>query len=204
MPKRPDPELEVRIVAAALRLLDRDGEAAITMRSVAAEAGTTTPTIYERFRDRDALMRGVIQEATRELLVLLGPLDSIESIFDAYLRFNAARPMRFNLTVETFGTRLVAGDKMPVFDLVRSRVRQELGGSPGESEDLSLAVASLLFGTVQGMIAAGVDTRHAKVLRRASLAALRKLVAAFSDEKSANKTSIRCKRTTRRHSSGQS
>ena len=195
MPKRPDPEVEERIVAAALRLLDRDGEPAITMRSVAAEAGTTTPTIYERFRDRDALMGAVIQEATRELLVLLEPLDSIESMFESYLRFNAARPMRFNLTVETFGTRLVAGDKMPVFDLVRSRIRQQIDGSPGASEDLSLAVASLLFGTVRGMIAAGVDSRHAKELRRASLAALRKLLAAFSSDAPGNKRSILRKRS---------
>ena len=49
MPRTPDPELEDRIVAAAMRLLDRGGEEAITMRAVAQEAGTTTPTIYERF-----------------------------------------------------------------------------------------------------------------------------------------------------------
>jgi len=180
MPKKPDPELEARIVTAALRLLDRGGEPAMTMRSVAVEAGTTTPTIYERFRDRDALMRGVVQEATTELLAVLEPQNSVEGLFEAYLRFNAARPMRFNLTVETFGTRLVAGDKMPVFDLVKSRIREQLGSSARESEDASLAIASLLFGTVRGMIAAGPDTHHARELKRASLSALRKLLAAFS------------------------
>ena len=106
MPKRPDPELEVRIVAAALRLLDRGGEQAVTMRSVAAEAGTTTPTLYERFRDRDALMRRVVEECTRELLAALEPREPIEEMFRAYLRFNGERPMRFNLTLQTFRARL--------------------------------------------------------------------------------------------------
>jgi len=189
MPKRPDPQLEARIVAAAMRLLDRGGEAAITMRSVAAEAGTTTPTIYERFRDRDALMNGALQEATRQLLAVLEPEDSVEGIFEAYLRFNAAHPMRLNLTVQTFGTRLATGEKMPVFDRVRSRIREQLGSSARESEDVSLAVASLLFGTVWGMIAAGADTHHARELKRTSLSALRKLLAAFSDEQPTRKRS---------------
>jgi len=189
MPKRPDPALEARITAAALRLLDRGGEAAVTLRSVAGEAGTTTPTIYERFRDRDALMQGVLQEATRELLAALEPHDSIEKTFEAYLRFNTAHPMRFHLTVKTFGTRLATGEKMPVFDLVRSRVRQQVGSSPRASEDVSLAVASLLFGTVWGMIAAGADSHHAKELKRTSLSALRKLLAAFSEQQPIRKRS---------------
>ena len=187
MPKKPDPELEVRIVAAALRLLDRGGDHAVTMRSVAAEAKTTTPTIYERFRDRDALMQGVVQEAARELLDAMEPHASIEEMFDAYLQFNAARPMRFNLTLETFGARLVSGERMPVFDLVRSRIRQKLGISAQESEDISLAVASLLFGTVRGMIAAGADSHHARELKRTSLSALQKLLAAFSQERPGGK-----------------
>lgn len=187
MPKRPDPQLEARVVAAAMRLLDRDGEEGITMRSVAAEAGTTTPTIYERFRDRDALLQRVLEEATVELLAVLEPEHSIEGIFEAYLQFNAARPMRFNLTVQTFGRRLTMGEKMPVFDLVRSRIRQQLGSSTREAEDVSLAIASLLLGTVGGMIAAGVDSHHASELKRTSLSALRKLLAAFSKKPAARR-----------------
>jgi len=190
MPKKPDPELETRIIAAAMRLMDGGGEQAVTLRAVAAEAGTTTPTIYERFPDRDALMRRVLQEATRQLLAALEPYDSIEKTFEAYLRFNTAHPMRFNLTVETFGTRLVSGEQMPVFDLVRSRIRRQLGSSARAAEDVSLAVASLLFGTVWGMIAAGPDTHHARELKRTSLSALRKLLAAFSASKAGKKKTI--------------
>jgi AcrR family transcriptional regulator len=187
MPKTPDPELETRIVAAAVRLLDGGGEQAITMRSVAAEAGTTTPTLYERFRDRDALMRRVVEEATRQLLDELAPLRSVEQMFEAYLRFNGARPLRFDLTANTFGTRLVGGEKMPVFDLAKSRIGEQLGIKAAKCQDVSLAVVSLLFGTMRGMIAAGIDTHQAKELKRTSLSALRILLAAFSERQLARK-----------------
>ena len=64
MPRLPDAALEERIVAAAIRLLDRGGESAITLRAVAKEAGTSTPTIYQRFPDRATLMKKLIGQLT--------------------------------------------------------------------------------------------------------------------------------------------
>ena len=57
MPRHPDPDLEQRILDAASRLWARGGEKALTMRAVAKAAGTTTPTVYERYRDRDDILR---------------------------------------------------------------------------------------------------------------------------------------------------
>lgn len=183
MPRKPDPVLEQKIAAAALRLLDRGGEAALTMRSLAREAGTTTPTIYERFRDRDELMRRLVNLATDEVVAILEPKASIEDIFQAYLRHSRAHPMRLNLMVETFGKRYVAGEPMPALDLLRSRISAQIGIDGRECEDLALAIASLAFGTAQGVIAAGRRTRHAAEFQRASLQALRMLLVAFSRTK---------------------
>ena len=55
MPRHPDPEVERRILTAASRLWARGGEKTLTMRAVAKAAGTTTPTVYERYR---AIVRG--------------------------------------------------------------------------------------------------------------------------------------------------
>lgn len=180
MPRTPDPELEDRIVAAALRLLDRGGDAAVTMRAVAREAGTTTPTIYERFRDRDALMLRLVFRITEEIFGLLGPMGSVEKLFNEFLRLNCQHPLRFSLTVQTFGARRAAGDKMPVFDLLKSRLTEEVGVTGSQCDELALAITSLAFGTVGGMVAAGIETHHANALRRASLSALRLLLKAFS------------------------
>src|SRR5215472_17535011 len=113
MPRKPDPVLEQKIVAAAVRLLDRGGEEAITLRAVAKEAGTTTPTIYERFRDRNELIRQVQGLVTEEIVAVLQPKLSVEDVFEEYLRYCRAHPMRLNLSVETFGRRYVAGEPMP-------------------------------------------------------------------------------------------
>jgi len=183
MPRLPDAELEEKIVAAAMRLLDRGGEAAITLRAVAKEAGTTTPTIYQRFRDREVLMKGLIDRATDELMAIFLPLASLEAIFRSYLRHSQSHPMRVGLMVETFGARYVAGEKMPAFELLQAHIVEEVGIKGRECEDLALAIASLGFGTAQGMIAAGSDSRHAAQFQRTAVQALRMLLAAFSRSK---------------------
>ena len=71
MPRHPDPDLEQRILDAASRLWARGGEKALTMRAVAKAAGTTTPTVYERYRDRDDILRALRLQTRRELFAAL-------------------------------------------------------------------------------------------------------------------------------------
>jgi len=183
MPRPPDAELEERIVAAAMRLLDRGGEAAVTLRAVAKEGGTTTPTLYKRFRNRDELRERLVGRATDEVMAALESATSIEAMFRGFLEFSRARPTRVSLSVQTFGERYVRGEMMPGFELLQTRIRAEVGIKGKECEDLALAIASLGFGTAQGMIAAGNNTRHAAQFRRTAIGALRSLVAAFSRRK---------------------
>ena len=105
MPRLPNPGLEKKVVAAAMRLLDRGGEASITLRAVAKEAGTTTPTIYQRFSDREELLQKVVDRATDEVLAALQPATSIVGMFRAYLEHSVDHPMRVGLTASTFGQR---------------------------------------------------------------------------------------------------
>jgi AcrR family transcriptional regulator len=183
MPRKPDAGLEDRIVDAAMRLLDRGGKDAVTMRSVALEVGTTTPTIYERFPGRDALMHSVIHCWEEELLAALLPVDSVDKVAREFLRFNCAHPRRLSFSVETFGARLVGGDPTPIFDLLKARLTKEIGVTGRKCKDLAFAVASLFIGTATAMIAVGCETRQASELRRVSLAALQLLLDAFSGPK---------------------
>jgi len=180
MPRPPDAELEERIVAAAIRLLDRGGDRAITLRAVAKEAGTTTPTIYQRFRNREVLMKRLVDQITEETMVMFESTRSIEAMFRAFLDDSRAHPTRMNLTVQTFGARYVSGERMPAFELLQARIEVEVGIRGRECEDLALAIASLAFGTAQGMDAARGNTRHAAQFQRTALEALRMLLAAFS------------------------
>ncbi len=56
MPRTADPELPHRILKAADALWQSGGEEAVTIRGVAADAGTTTPTVYSYYADREALL----------------------------------------------------------------------------------------------------------------------------------------------------
>lgn len=56
-----------RLLDAAARCIARDGLAATSVASVAAEAGVSRPTVYRYFEDRDTLVRGALGEAAIRL-----------------------------------------------------------------------------------------------------------------------------------------
>src|SRR5688500_17688729 len=79
---------------AALAVVRRDGPEALTMRSVAAEAGVTATALYRHYADKEALLRAVVGEAYRVFRAyLVAELDGDDPVrwlrlgFDRYLRF---------------------------------------------------------------------------------------------------------------------
>ena len=87
MPRQADPELEQRILDAACRLWSRGGGKALTMRAVAQSAGTTTPTVYERYHDRDDILRAVRIRTRVELFAALSRTRSLRQACERYLQF---------------------------------------------------------------------------------------------------------------------
>jgi AcrR family transcriptional regulator len=63
------------ILAAARRLFERDGPAAVSMERVAEEAGVGKGTIYRRFGDRASLATALLDASERELqeAIIRGP-----------------------------------------------------------------------------------------------------------------------------------
>jgi AcrR family transcriptional regulator len=180
MPRTANPELERRLVLAAIRLLDGGGVAAITMRAVAKEAGTTAPTLYQRFADRDALLREVIREAETQIVAHLFPKRSTIGFVSAYLDFMLEHSNRFELLADTFGARLALAHPTPVYDALKERLTCEIGITGRRREDLAMAIASLAIGTTRAMIAIGKHSPPAGEFRRCCLAALRLLLKSFS------------------------
>lgn len=56
-----------RILAVALRLIDRHGLAALTMRRLAAELGVDPMAIYHHLPGKDALIAGLVRQVRAEL-----------------------------------------------------------------------------------------------------------------------------------------
>ncbi|GAB3856973.1 TetR/AcrR family transcriptional regulator [Dactylosporangium cerinum] len=99
--------LRDEIVAAAERILEREGdEAAITLRSVAREAGIAAPSIYAHFADRDAIVEAVLDIAFERLRQLIlsttgtrqdDPVASLLAGCHAYVDFAQREPARYRV-----------------------------------------------------------------------------------------------------------
>ena len=180
MTRAPDPQLEQRVAKAALRLLDAGGVPAITLRAVAREARTTTPSIYGRFTNRDKLLQSMKHEAGMEAVGAVRRARNTSDFIKRVVEFGLRHPRRFELIADAFGSRLTAGEPMPVYELLKEQLTEETGVQGTKREQLAMAIASLALGTTRGMIAVGNDTPAAKDLRRTCLAALQLLLKAFS------------------------
>jgi AcrR family transcriptional regulator len=57
------------------------------MRAVAKAAGTTTPTVYERYRDREDIRRALRLKTRRELFLALSGTRTLRDAIERQLQF---------------------------------------------------------------------------------------------------------------------
>jgi len=152
VPRHPDPALEQRILGAASRLWARGGEKALTMRAVAKAAGTTTPTVYERYRDRDDILRALRLETRRELFAALRQTRTLREACQRHLEFALEHSHAYEVLFDGVGKPPSLHESWPSFNLIRERLAERLGGSPRQHTRLMLAVWSLMHGTAMLII----------------------------------------------------
>lgn len=157
MPRHPDPDVEQRILAAASRLWARGGEKSLTMRAVARAAGTTTPTVYERYRDREALKKALRLKTRRELFTALARTGSLREAIERQLHFALENTYSYEVLFDGVGRPPSLYEPWPSFNLMRERLAQEIGGTPREHNRQILAIWSLMHGTAMLIIRGGFD-----------------------------------------------
>ena len=156
MPRHADPQLEKRILDAACRLWSRGGEKALTMRGVANAAGTTTPTVYERYHDRDDILRAVRLQTRAELFATLSRTTSLPQACEAYLEFALEHSHAYEMLFDGFAQPPSLHEPWPSFNLLRLRLAKRLGGTPRKHTRLMLSLWSLMHGTAMLLIRGGV------------------------------------------------
>ncbi len=156
MPRQADPQLEQRILDAACRLWSRGGEKALTMRGVAKAARTTTPTLYERYRDRDDILRAVRIQTRTELFAALDRTRSLTQACERYLEFSLEHRHAYEVLFDGFAQPPSLHEPWPSFNLMRLRLAQRLGGDPRKHTRLMLSLWSLMHGTAMLLIRGGV------------------------------------------------
>jgi len=157
VPRHPDPDLEQRILAAASTLWARGGEKALTMRAVAKAAGTTTPTVYERYHDRGDILRALRLETRRELFAAVSTTGTLRDAFQAYLEFALKHSHAYEVLFDGVARPPSLHERWPSFNLMRERLAERLGGSPRQHTRFMLAVWSLMHGSAMLIIRGGFE-----------------------------------------------
>jgi len=152
MPRHPDPELEQRILTAASRLWARGGEKALTMRAVAKAAGTTTPTVYERYRDRDDIRRALRLKTRHELFTALSGTRTLRDAVERQLQFAMDNTHAYQVLFDGVGKPPSLYEPWPSFNLMRERLAKKLGGSLRQRNRLMMAIWCLVHGTAMLII----------------------------------------------------
>ncbi|GAA1964662.1 TetR/AcrR family transcriptional regulator [Amycolatopsis minnesotensis] len=93
-----------RIIDAALELLARDGQDAVSTRAVSAAAGVQPPTLYRFFGDKDGLLDAVAAKGFSDYLATKtasphsdDPVRDLRAGWDVHVEFGLANPALFLL-----------------------------------------------------------------------------------------------------------
>ena len=188
MPRHADPRLEDRILTAAHKLWKRGAEKSLTMRAVAKAAGTNTPAVYRRFRDRQDILRALLEQIRMEMFQLLEAAPTPEEACERYLDFAISRPHDYELYYgheyelrfagrqrRSASVKQMFREKRPAAELMKRKLAERLGGVPDDYIRLTLALWAQVHGAALLLIAKNVLPEHAEEMRsvcRASVKAL--------------------------------
>ena len=183
MPRQPDPDLEQHILEAASRLWARGGEKSLTMRGVAKAARTTTPTVYERFRDREDILRALRLKTRHELFHELSRTRTLAQACQAYLEFALQHREAYGVLFDAIAQPPSLHEPWPSFNLFRQRLARRLGGTPRTHTRLMLSLWALMHGTAMLVNRGGAVGALRTQMFHACIDAFEAIIAAASRSK---------------------
>jgi AcrR family transcriptional regulator len=185
MPRQPDPDLEERVLKAAHKLWHRGGDKALTMRAVAQAAGTNTPAVYRRFKDRQDLLRGMLRQIAKRRGEEFAAQTSIQGMAEAYVDSALREPHEFELfyrNVRWLSPPKGAGRPRPIresrpnFAFIERQLAEYLGGRPEDQTQLALALWATVHGTTTLLLSKSIPEGHEEELRSACRTAVKVLL----------------------------
>ncbi len=176
MPPIPDKHLEERILKAAQRLWRTRGESGLTLRAVARESGTTTPTLYKRFRNKGALQLALAYRLRDELNAELFSSPTVEESYRRYLRYAEQNPHEYEL-LDVSGNPFVSpGSPHPGRAWLLQQLAARFGGKPENYEPLFDALFLITHGTAS-LITVSNDKKMRAAIRDHCIQVCDKLMA---------------------------
>lgn len=176
MPRKADGQLEGRIVDAAYQLWSKGGEHALTMRAVARAAGTTTPTLYERFRDKHDLIMFLRLRARERMFAALQPARSTAEACRLGLEFTLTNGNEYLLLTSDWAERFARKERMPSFEFIQEKLADDLGGVAADYLGLAMALVAQVHGAALLLLGEEVEAGIAEQLKNACLEACQVLI----------------------------
>ena len=165
MPRIADKHLDGRILKAAQRLWRTRGQSGLTLRSVARDAGTTTTTVYKRFRNKEALLTALALRVRAKLSADATSGAAIEESYRRYLRFAERHPHEYQLLWGTAWNEMYGpGRSRPIKEWLLGKFVERYGGAPQDYERTYYALFFLVHGAASLLIA-GATTQAKAVIR---------------------------------------
>jgi AcrR family transcriptional regulator len=172
------------VLSAAVDLLAREGAAGFTTRSIAREAETSTPAVYELFGDKGGLVREIFFEGFRQLRHELqalaetdDPRHDLRQLVETYRRFVIDNPMLAQVmfsrpftAFEPGPSELLAGGFVQTFVMDRIRRCIDADMSDGEATDVAHVLVALVQGLAAAESAHRLGTSQESIERRWALA----------------------------------
>jgi AcrR family transcriptional regulator len=178
------PKLRDHVLSAAVDLLSREGVAGFTARSIAREAQTSTPAVYELFGDKSGVVREVFFEGFRLLRRELGrapesddPRADLTDLLRLYRSFMRENPVLSEVMFsrpftdfEPGPSELEASSSVRVFIVERVNRCIDAGPLQGDATDIAHVLVSLVQGLAAAENAGRLGTSAESVDRRWALA----------------------------------
>lgn len=162
-------DLSRSLLREALRTIQKDGVAALTMRAVATKLGVSRTAMYRHFADKSALLAAVATEGFRMLRLQTreawdargGGRAGLEAMGDAYVRFAVEHPSHYrvmfgghvrNAAADSELAKEGAGAFQVLVDALVSQQEQGL-----VRRDNPLALAQYIWANVHGIAMLAID-----------------------------------------------
>ena len=175
MAPTPDQQLEERILAAARDLWREHGEKGLTLREVARAAGTTTPTVYKRFRNKEAIESALAMRFRGELLAELFASSCVEEMPRRFLAFAESNPHEYDLLRVWWSQLFAPGRPRPGKVWAAAQLAARFGGRSEDYESAVDALFLLCHGTAS-LLSVGGDALTHKALHEACIKACQQMI----------------------------
>jgi len=177
MPRTADQSLELKILKAAHRLWRLHGAKSLTLRAVAVAAGTTTTTVYKRFRNKEALLLALAELVQARITEKTTSASTIEESYRRFLKFADQHPHEYRLLWGPAWSELLGpGRPRPIKEWLLEKFATRFGGKPRDYALSYYALFLLVHGTASLLIVTR-DRRTKKEMVDSCLAICDALVA---------------------------